>query len=112
MGWLVYSAVYAGFAYSSTQWHVWALFAMYGLFYGLTEAPEKSLVASLAPPELRGSAFGAYAFAIGIMTLPASLLFGLLWQHSGARTAFLAGASLALAAALLLPFAVKRKNAA
>jgi MFS family permease len=101
-GWLVYAATYAGFAFASEAWHAWALFLVYGLFYGLTESPEKALVASLAPAHLRGSAFGAYHAAIGIAALPASVLFGVIWQRAGATPAFLYGAGLALVASLLL----------
>ena len=101
-GWLIYAITYTGFAFASAAWHAWALFLLYGLFYGLTEAPEKALVARVAPPGRRGGAFGAYHFVIGMAALPASLLFGVLWQHFGAATAFLFGATLALVAALLL----------
>ena len=107
-GWAVYAAVYAGFAAADASWHAWALFAVYGLFFGLTEAPEKALVAALAPQGRRGSAFGAYHFAIGIAALPASLLFGVVWEMMGAETAFALGAALALAAALLLPLVLPR----
>lgn len=107
VGWLVYAVVYAGFAAASTAWHIWVLFAIYGLFYGLTESPEKTLVAGLAPAVLRARAFGTYHFAIGIGALPASLLFGALWQWLGPSIAFLTGAVLALLAALLLPLAVR-----
>ena len=107
-GWGVYAAVYAGFAAAGAEWHAWALFAVYGLFFGLTEAPEKALVASLAPEGRRGSAFGAYHFAIGLTALPASLLFGAIWEMFGAKTAFLAGAALSLAAAVLLPLVLPR----
>jgi MFS family permease len=103
-GWLVYAVTYAAFAFASAEWHVWALFALYGLFYGLTEAPEKALVASVAPAEQRGAAFGAYHFSIGLAALPASVLFGLVWQRAGAATAFLVGAGLAVAAAIALLF--------
>lgn len=109
-GWLVYAGVYAAFAGAGTQWHAWALFAVYGLFFGLTEAPEKALVAGLAPPGVRGSAFGAYHAAVGIAALPASVVFGVLWQAFGPDAAFLTGAALALAAALLLPFAVPARQ--
>ena len=102
-GWVVYALAYAGFAAARTEWQIWALFLFYGLFYGLTESPEKALVARLAPAGERGLAFGAYHSAIGIAALPASLLFGELWQHYSPRTAFLTGAGLALAAAVLLP---------
>lgn len=109
-GWLLYAGVYAGFAVATEEWHAWALFVVYGLFFGLTEAPEKALVAAFAPAELRGSAFGWYHAVIGISALLASILFGVLWQTLGAATAFLAGAGLALAAAVLLPFAVPARS--
>ena len=101
-GWLVYAATYVGFGFASQAWQVWALFAVYGLFYGLTEAPEKALVAAVAPANQRGAAFGAYHFSIGLGALPASVLFGLLWQRFGATTAFLVGASLSVIAATAL----------
>ena len=106
-GWLVYAVVYAGFAYATRPWHAWALFVAYGLFYGLTEAPEKALVARMAPASVRARAFGAYHFAIGLGALPASLLFGLVWQRLGSPAAFLMGATLALVAAVLLPLATR-----
>ncbi len=111
-GWLVYALAYAGFAFAATEWHIWALFLFYGLFYGLTEAPEKALVATYAPAADRGFAFGAYHSSIGIAALPASVLFGLLWQRFGPESAFLVGAGLALAAAVLLVLLVPRQRAA
>jgi len=107
-GWILYAAVYAGFATADAPWQVWALFGIYGLFYGLTESPEKALVAEIAPSHLRGRAFGIFHFAIGLGALPASLLFGVLWQWSGAPAAFTVGAGFALLAALLLPLALGR----
>lgn len=110
-GWMVYAAVYAGFAVVDSAWQVWALFGVYGLFFGLTEGPEKALVAGLAPEGLRGSAFGAYHAAIGIAALPASIVFGIVWQAFGAEAAFVMGAALAFLAALLLPLALPREPA-
>jgi MFS family permease len=109
-GWMVYAAVYAGFAFVDAAWQVWALFLVYGLFFGLTEGPEKALVAGLAPAGLRGSAFGAYHAAIGLAALPASVVFGVVWQGFGAPAAFGMGAAIALAAALLLPLALPRER--
>lgn len=101
-GWLLYAAVYAAFAFATSAWHVWALFLVYGLFYGLTEAPEKALVALLSAKDQRGSAFGAYHFAVGVAALPASVIFGGIWQKFGASAALLTGAALALAATVLI----------
>lgn len=101
-GWLVYAAVYAGFALAGSPAAIWGLFCVYGLFYGLTEGVEKALLTDLADPAQRGTAFGWYHAALGLGALPASLLFGLLWQQFGAAIAFNVGAALALVAALLL----------
>ena len=101
-GWVVYALVYAGFAAADRHWHAWALFAVYGIYFGLTEGVEKALVADLAPAHLRGSAFGLYHLAVGFGALPASLLFGLVWERFGAAYAFSMGAGLALLSSLLL----------
>ena len=105
-GWAVYAATYAGFAFATEAWHAWALFVGYGLFYGLTEAPEKVLVAAFAPAHRRGAAFGAFHGTIGLTALPASVLFGVLWSAFGPAAAFLTGAAIALAASLLLALVV------
>ena len=109
-GWILYAGVYAGFGIADAPWQVWALFGIYGLFYGLTESPEKTLVAELAPSHLRARAFGVFHFAVGLGALPASLLFGLLWHWKGAPVAFGTGAAIALASAALLPLALGRKG--
>ena len=103
-GWLIYAVVYLGFAFASQTWHAWALFIVYGLYFGMTEGVEKALVADMVPTHVRGAAFGWYNLTIGVAALPASLLFGGLWQRYGAHTAFIVGASLALVAAIALAF--------
>jgi len=101
-GWLVYAAVYAGFAGVATAGQAWGLFLVYGLYFGLTEGGERALVADLVPPETRASAYGVYHTAIGLAALPGSLLTGWLWQVFGAPVAFTTGAALSAAAAILL----------
>ena len=101
-GWGLYAVIYLGFAVASAQWHVWLLFVGYAMFYAFTESAEKTLVANLVGPDQRGSAYGWFNAAIGIGTLPASLLFGWLYQASGALTAFGVGAAMAILAGLIL----------
>lgn len=101
-GWFIYAAVYVAFGFATAAWHAWALFLAYGLFYALTEPAEKTLVANLAGPEQQGLAFGWYNFAIGISALPASLMFGLLYDEFGPLVAFGCGAGLAIVAFSLL----------
>ena len=110
-GWLLYAAVYVGFAMADVAWQAWALFGVYGIFFGLTEGSERALVADLVGPARRGTAFGWYNLAIGLGALPASLLFGFVWDHHGASAAFIMGASFAALAALGLPLAMPRRRA-
>jgi MFS family permease len=111
-GWTLYALVYLGFALARVEWHAWALFAVYGLFYAMTEGTEKALVADLVPRLKRGAAFGWYNLAIGLGALPASLIFGAIWDRSGAEAAFLFGASLALIASIGMAFVAPRRGSA
>lgn len=101
-GWILYALVYAGFAFVSQAWQAWALFFVYGAYFGLTEGVEKALVADLVEPEKRGTAYGFYNLAFGVTVFPASLIFGALWTKFNAPTAFLISASISLLAAVLL----------
>ncbi len=65
-GWLIYAIVYLGFAVSNTAWQFWALYAVYGIYYGLSYGTAKALVADLVPTELRGTAYGAYNANFGV----------------------------------------------
>ncbi|MDX6751442.1 MFS transporter [Geminicoccaceae bacterium 1502E] len=76
--------------------------ALWGLHMGLSQGLLAALVADTAPPALRGSAFGVFNLASGLVLLLASLLAGLFWEFLGASATFLAGALFASLAALLL----------
>ena len=102
IGWAIYGLVYFGFAAATTTWHVWALFVIYGLYYGMVEGPERALVADLVAEDKRGSAFGWFHLSVGIGALPASLIFGLIWKSFSASAAFTFGAIMALAGAAVL----------
>jgi MFS family permease len=110
-GWILYAAVYAGFAFVSNEISVWILFLIYGIYFGLAEGAEKALVADLVQPEQRGTAYGLYNLAFGITVLPASLLMGGLWDWRGPQIAFLVSATLGATAAVLLMLLVKTRTA-
>jgi len=101
-GWLVYAATYVGFGLATRPWQVWTLFVVYGTYYGLTEPAEKALVKDLAPPALRGRAYGLYHFIVGVAAVPAGVLTGALWQARGPLAALGAGAILATASAVAM----------
>lgn len=101
-GWIFYALIYAAFSYVDSPDLLIAVFLLYGIYFGLTEPSEKAYVAAAVPVNLRGTAFGYYHFIVGLGALPASLVFGLLWHAFGVKAAFLTGAGLAIAAAILL----------
>jgi MFS family permease len=109
-GWTVYALVYLGFARATQQWHAWALFASYAVFYALTEGTEKAFVADLIPRERRGAAFGWFNLAIGLGALPASIIFGLIWDRYSSAAAFTFGATLAILASAGMLLVAPRKS--
>jgi len=107
-GWLVYAAIYLGFAIAGSGWHAWVLYVIYGVYYGLAYGTTKAMVADLVPEALRGTAYGTYNAVLGILDFPASLIAGLLWEGVGrwsgfgAAAPFFFGAAMALMAAVLM----------
>lgn len=110
LGWLAYAAIYLLLGVEALpHGAIWALFIAYGLFIAATEGAEKALVADLVPRDRLGAAFGWYHLVLGLTLLPASMLFGLLWESISVFAAFVFGAGCALAAALLLAVWVRRR---
>jgi predicted MFS family arabinose efflux permease len=73
---------------------VWALFAAYGIHYGLSEGVFKAYVADLVEPENRGTAYGLFTTGIGVALLPASIIMGTVWDAFGSKWAFIVAAGL------------------
>jgi len=103
LGWACYALLAAGMAFATGPAAAWALFLALGLVAGLTESPERALVAAFAG-DRQGSGFGIYHAASGVAALAGGLLLGVAFQRAGGATAFAASAVLGLALALLWPF--------
>lgn len=103
-GWLLYALIYCGMAWATTVGQAMVLFMIYASYYALTESPEKTIIARMAPDGMKGQAFGWFHFVTGILLLPASVLFGWVYQTWGALLAFNLAACLALIASFLLMF--------
>jgi MFS family permease len=109
-GWIVYAAVYFGFAAAQTPFAIIGLFAGYAAFYALTEGAERAFVADMVPVDERGRAYGVYHGVVGAAALPASLLCGWLWETRGPAAAFRVDALLSLTAAAALAAAAVGKR--
>jgi len=89
-GVVAFLVAYAGFAFAGAALlPLVALFALAGVGIGLAETAQRAAVAALAPPDLRGSAFGALAAVQAFGNLAASVVAGALWTLVSPRAAFL-----------------------
>jgi MFS family permease len=71
---------------------------LWGLHMGLTQGLFATLVADASPPELRGTAYGFFNLLTGLAMLAASVIAGALWDVTGPKGTFIAGACFALLA--------------
>jgi MFS family permease len=110
-GWLIYAAVYIGFAVANAPWHVWLLFAAYGIYYGAVEGVSRAFVADLVPAEKRGTAYGWYNGVLSMALLPASLIAGWIWSAISPAATFYFGAGMAFTAAVGIWTLVREKGA-
>ncbi|WP_303802886.1 MFS transporter [Alicyclobacillus macrosporangiidus] len=102
LGYLIFAAIYLGFGVAKNSAWIWGLFVVYGLYYAATEGIQKAYVADLVPRGQRGMAMGTFNALTGLVTLPASILAGELWQAFGPMATFGASAICAVLAAILL----------
>jgi MFS family permease len=85
----LFGLAYAGFAAGpGTVLALAPWFVAAGVAIGCVETAEHAAVASLAPEELRGSAFGLLAAVQSFGNLAASAIAGLLWTLASPRVAF------------------------
>ena len=102
LGWLIYAILAVGMARAGTAAAAWGWFLAFGLVAGLTESPERALVARLAG-DRQGSGFGAYHGVTGFAALVGGVVLGGVFQRYGAGPAFLASAAGGLALVLAWP---------
>ena len=101
-GFVIFAAVYLGFAVGDNTLMVWILFAIYGAYIALTDGVARALVVDMVPEARKATAIGLYNTVTGVMVLVASVTAGLLWDRVSSAAPFIYGASTAALAALLL----------
>jgi MFS family permease len=91
-GWAAYAVIAAGFALAHGAAQAWALFLALGVVAGLTESPERALVAKFAG-DRQGSGFGIYHGVTGLAALVGGIALGAVFQRVGATPAFYTSAA-------------------
>jgi MFS family permease len=103
LGWVSYVALAAGMALAATPLAAWILFLAMGFVAGLTESPERALVAAATGGQ-RGSGFGVYHALTGVAALVGGVVLGIVFQETTGATAFVVSAAAALGLVILWPF--------
>jgi MFS family permease len=109
----LFAVAYGGFAITSDSLGVLVVpFVAAGLAIGCVETAQHAAVATLAPTDLRGSAFGMLATIQAAGNLAASAVAGLLWTLVSPTVAFayLTGWMLLALVALISPGAGRRSE--
>jgi MFS family permease len=94
LGWAAYAVLAAAMARAASAAAGWGVFLALGIVAGLTESPERALIARLAGTR-QGSGFGVYHGATGLAALAGGLALGAVFQAGGGPRAFLLSAALA-----------------
>lgn len=95
-GLLLFTAVYAGFAFNHNLIIYFVLFFLYGCYQAATDGIAKAWISNLVPREELAGAIGTYAGLQSIAALFASLLCGVLWYGAGPVFTFCLTAAVAL----------------
>ena len=101
-GYVVFSAVYLGFAFASSHFTIIIAFVLYGFYSAMITGVERAFIAEISPVDLKGSMLGLHSTIVGIALLPSSVIAGLLWVRFGASSPFLFGSVMSLLAAFIL----------
>jgi len=98
------------FIFSSNLALFISAFLLYGLAYAFIVSNERACASDLAPRKEMGTALGTFHMIIALVSLPSSLIAGLLWESMGHNAPFILAAVIALASAgMMLVFKKKVK---
>ncbi|MCP8305203.1 MAG: MFS transporter [archaeon] len=100
LGYLLFSLTSLGFAFFDSLIAFIILFFLYGMVYAMIDGNQRAYVSDLASEELRATALGTFHTTIGLITLPASLIAGFLFEIAPNAT-FVYGSVMSLISVIL-----------
>jgi len=61
---------------------------LFGSYLGMAETVQRAIIPDFTKPELKGTAYALYYTLIGVSSMAANSIFGLLWSNMGPAAAF------------------------
>ena len=108
IGYILFFLISLGLIFASNIFYLGSLFALYGLVYAITDSNQRAFVSDLSG-KARGTAFGFYYFATGIMAVIGGLIAGFLWNVSYSSM-FVFISAIAFISIILLLFVKEKLN--
>ncbi len=109
LGFLLFTGVYAGFAFVSSISVIFLLFAVYGIYAAATEGVIKAWITNLSQNADTATAVGFYTSCESICTLLASVIAGAIWTNAGPAATFLSTATITLLVCIYFIFRSLKK---
>ncbi len=102
LGYFLFSLTCLGFVFFYSLPIFLLLFALYGIVHAILEGNQRAFVSDLSPENLKGIALGSFHTIIGLVSLPAGLIAGALWQSLAPQATFIFGSIISLLSTVLL----------
>ena len=96
MGLIMFTIVYAGFAFNPSTVTIFALFFIYGIYAAATEGISKAWITNLAHEKNTATAIGFFTSCQSVCSLLASIIAGAIWIFGGSAMTFAITAAIAL----------------
>lgn len=100
-GYLIFSLTSLGFAFFNSLSAFVVLFALYGIVHAMVDGNQRAYVSDLSSEELKATALGTFHTTVGLVTLPASLIAGFLWQSIAPSVTFIYGSIVGIISVVL-----------
>lgn len=107
-GLMVFAVVYWGMAGVTTDYLVFGLFFLYGIYAAATEGISKAWISNITDKKDTATAIGTYSALQSICTMLASTLTGFIWFQFGATAAFMLTSTVALLVAVYFMTSVSK----
>lgn len=104
IGMILTSVIYFLFGRWDNTASIWFLFVLFGIATAFIEAVGRAIVADLVEEKYRSTAYGVYNALNGFALLPASVIFGLIWDKLGPLQAFYYSSTISLLAFVIFAF--------
>lgn len=89
IGLFLFVIVYGSMAFLKTEFMLYVLFFIYGLYSAATEGVSKAWISKIAPASETATAIGFYASCASIAALFASTIAGLIWVSFNSASTFI-----------------------